>query len=360
MVASSVVLSDASEVKNLFRQYDSILTDATSSDVWSGASRDSLVSKAEEFIETYENPIVKQLEDLVSALNSLVEYKKCKAEVKDFESRLDSASDAEKSFYVDRINEGNSRMQNLKAKIEDLLNGICSVVLNDSAASMSTAVSDGVSTMSSDTLVETALNSAGASTSMTSEQINELLGKMKSLTKLSDSDNLANYYEAGYIEKVMDGIKNGSGSSRQKAIDSALTLIKLAADQDVKLDYDWGGAHGNTSTKGVLNGADCSSFVSYCLNQGTNANFDESTSTFATKFSKNAISFDSAKPGDIINKSSGHVELIIENHPEEGYFITAEARKPSVGITLTKLSYADAKKWYGFTNAYDMSSVYGD
>ena len=61
MVASSVVLNDANEVKNLFRQYDSTLTDATSSDVWSGASRDSLVSKAEEFIETYENPIVKQL-----------------------------------------------------------------------------------------------------------------------------------------------------------------------------------------------------------------------------------------------------------------------------------------------------------
>ena len=81
------------------------------------------------------------------------------------------------------------------------------------------------------------------------------------------------------------------------------------------------------------------------------------TGTIANKFKK--CEYKDAKPGDVINSSSAnynHVEFIVENHPEEGYFITAEAKKSSYGVTLSKTTYDEVRKYNQY--AYNLDNVY--
>ena len=350
MVSSGTVMADRAKIHSLFEKYRNILNESTSSGVWEDVSRDSIVEQGENFVSTYSEPIASQMNSLATAIDLLAKYKMIKAEIKQLEAKIASADkdDPALSGYMSQLAELKAKKEQLKAQIESLLAAIITSVINQPISNF--ANTSGL------------LGLLPVASSMSSEEINDLLNKMGSLEKLSDSDNLANYYGEGYIEKLMDDIKNGSESNRQKAIDSSLTLIKLAADKGVKLDYDYGGAHGNTTTSGMLSGADCSSFVSYCLNQGSDQHFDETTATFANKFSGKSVKYADAQPGDILNVNNSahaHVEMIVENHPDEGYFITAEASSSSVGVKLTKITYDYAENHYGF-KAYDMSDVYKD
>lgn len=349
MVSSSTVLADNDRIHCLFEKYKTILSNITPT-MWNGISKDAFIDKTENFINTYNEPISSQMNSFASAIDLLSQYKMIKEEIKKSESIISntSADDSMLSTYKTQLLELNDKKEKLKIQIEGLLASIITSVINQSISKFA------------DTTGLLGLSPAAGSSSLSTEEITSLLNSMDNLKKLSDSDNLNNYYSPGYIEDVMNNIKNGSGSNRQKAIDSALTLIKLAADKGVKLDYDYGGAHGNVTTSGLLSGTDCSSFVSYCLNQGSNKHFDETTVTFANKFAGNSVDYVNAKPGDILNVNSSahaHVEMIVENYPAEKYFITAEASSSSTGVKLTKVTYDYAKNHYGFS-AYDMSSVY--
>ena len=353
MVSSGTVMADRAKIHSLFEKYRGILLETTTDGIWADASRDSIVEQGENFVSTYSEPIASQMNSLAAAIDLLAQYKMVKAKIEQLEAKISSADKDDPSLagYMSELAELKAKKEELKAQIESLLAAIITSVINEPISNF--ADTSGLLGL---------LPSASSGASMSSGEINELLNKMDNLRKLDDGDSLANYYSDGQIEKIMDDIKNSSGSNRQKAIDSALTIIKLAADKGVKVDYNFGGAHGNVTTSAVLSGPDCSSFVSYCLNQASDQHFDETTKSFESRLSGTAIAYEDAKPGDVLNVDGvhEHVEIIIENHPEERYFITAEASGRDYGVKLTKLSYGRAgDEHYHFT-AYDMSGVYGD
>lgn len=332
MVSIGQVSSDSSLVETIFHQYKNSIEEIQNNAIWQGSSRDNAYNKANEFINSYQNAISQQFSHLISALNLLIQYKEIKREKEQLEAKLSTAEENEVNAINNKINSLNLELTNLKTKIENELTSIMSLTTKE-ASSKNTSLSI---------------------------DVGELLTKVNSSTthKLADGDSLANYYEKGYIENLMQEIKNGKGSGREKAVNSALTLIKLAADKNVRLDYTYGASHGNPTTSNILNASDCSSFVSYLLNQGSGSNsYDMTTGTIANKFKK--CEYKDAKPGDVINSSSAnynHVEFIVENHPEEGYFITAEAKKSSYGVTLSKTTYDEVRKYNQY--AYNLDNVY--
>ena len=339
MVSSGVVNSDLNSINKNFINYNKTISSINNS-VWEGMSKDNLVAKSEEFVSEYKPPINSQMSDFAAAVDLNKEYEKLK---EDSESAKKSLTRVSESGNENLINELKTKiasfeikMNSFKKEIESLLENIKSQVLESATSIM-------YGNLDINAIVE----------SIDKDE----------LRKLGDNENLASFYEEGYIQNIMDDIKNSKYlSGREKAVKSALTLIQLAADKGVKLDYDFGGGHvsGSVTTNMVLSGVDCSSFASFIINQGTSHDvISMDTGCLANKYSKYTTDYSNAKPGDLLNVHSSkgkHVEIIIENHPEEGYFITAEARSSDSGIELNRTSYNECKSCG--QNVYNMDDVY--
>ena len=75
MVSVGQVSSDSSIVETIFNQYRNSIEEIQNNAIWQGSSRDNAYSKANEFINSYQNPISQQFSHLINALNLLIQYK---------------------------------------------------------------------------------------------------------------------------------------------------------------------------------------------------------------------------------------------------------------------------------------------
>lgn len=342
MVSSAQVLEDLNNINTTFKSYQDEVNNTKT--VWEGVSCDNLNTCANEFVGEFKGPINTQMTKFASALDYNEKYEKIKDKCELVQSSYEiavSSDDTElASQYRKELSALQQEKEKLKILIESLLSSVAGVKID----------------IVESTILETYSTSTAISTNT-----DELLLAMGGLRKLGEKETLASFYEEGYIQEVLADIqKNYSG--RDIAVQSALALIKLAADKGVKLDYDFGGAHDGTevTTNDVLKGVDCSSFASFIINQASTKSYPNmTTGTLKNNFSQYKVNYEDAKPGDLLNYhrgDNGHVEIIIENHPEEGYFITAEAKSTPDGIVLSKTSYSSCRS--SGQDVYNMDEVY--
>lgn len=161
-----------------------------------------------------------------------------------------------------------------------------------------------------------------------------------------------------YITGILNTVQN-TYTGREAAVNTALVLLKLAADKGVKLDYKHQGTNSNpyVSTAYVMNGVDCNPWTSYCVDKGTPNRFQwrPVTGFFGVGEGISYENWSQAQPGDVM-VNGGHVGLIIENDPANNRFIVAEARGTGYGIVLNYRTYSELNG--GGYSIRDMTNVY--
>ena len=137
MVSSGVVNSDSSSLKSLFTNYDSFITELSSS--WKGVSYDNLVSKATEFSTSYLSSVQSQMSSFASACNLYETYKSTKQMLAAAESNYNTAvnnkDSSAASKYSAEISELRAKLNDLKTQIESTLQTVKSVVLEGASSS---------------------------------------------------------------------------------------------------------------------------------------------------------------------------------------------------------------------------------
>ena len=184
--------------------------------------------------------------------------------------------------------------------------------------------------------------------------------KSGKLTKLPDGASLYKYVPEEQVLQMLSKIQT-QYSGREAAVNSALAMLNIAAEQGFKLDYE----HKATNpyvpyvpTAQVASGVDCNPFASWVVDKGTPGGFQwrpvDSFKSVGT-----SINYEDAKPGDVFvvkDEENGHVGVIIQNNPEEQTFICAEASGENVGIILQTRKYSTMKNT-GYS-VKDMTNVY--
>lgn len=330
---SGKILDDSLSISTYFAKYESTTEEVNNDKVWKGISKNNFLTITEEFSNTHENVIVNQLNKLSNADRLFEQYKLLKKTINELEQKYNAAktegNEEAATSYQSAIDETNEKIGNYKQKINSLLAEI----------------------------IEAKMESSVSNIDYSQFNLDELISQGKTLRKLSEGENLNSFYSEGYVEQVLEEIK-ANHTGRDAAVLSALTLIKLAADKGVKLDYNYGGNHDGTvvTISDVLKGVDCSTFVSSMMNQGSSKEIKAMwTGSLEAAYSQYTVDYSEAKPGDIIN-SEKHVEMILENHPEEGYFITAEAKSSKEGIIISKTTYDECRNQN--QAAYNLDEVY--
>lgn len=197
--------------------------------------------------------------------------------------------------------------------------------------------------------------------------VDELLAIYQSgkLRKLNDKESLYNYVSEEEVLAGLEAIKK-QYSGREAAVNSALYILKVAADQGVKIDYHAHGTVGSepyVPTKAVALGVDCNPFTSWVVDKGTTNGFQwrpvEGFNSVGQSIPYE--SWNKAQPGDVFvvtGDSGKHVGVIIENRPETGTFICAEASGQNVGIVLQTRTYSSMRN-SGY-KVKDMTNVYNN
>jgi len=174
---------------------------------------------------------------------------------------------------------------------------------------------------------------------------------------------------AEFINDVIDLAKASADTNRGKAVNSVLAFANLAGEVGTKANYDFGGGHtygtASVTSEAMATGIDCSSFVSWGVQQGSAETFDTQT-TAGLINSGQTVGYDniaSIQPGDIAvwhnhATSKGHTVFILENRPEEGCLVVAEAYDYDHGVIVQTRSYQDLQN-EGYV-LKDMSQYYGD
>ena len=167
-----------------------------------------------------------------------------------------------------------------------------------------------------------------------------------------------------YIVSVIEDVQK-KYTGREAAVNSALAVLKLAADKGYKIDYE---AHGTSSrepyvsTETLLEGIDCNPFTSWVVDKGTPGGFQWRPVPNFESVGETMDDWTKAQPGDVFVYSEGngtaygHVGVIIENDPENKVFITAEAKGKEAGIVLTTRDYDSLAR--GNYKVQDMTNVY--
>ncbi len=184
----------------------------------------------------------------------------------------------------------------------------------------------------------------------------------KQLKKIPDSgsNSLYNYISSEAVDERINAIKQAY-SGRYAAVNCALGVMDLAASQGMKLDYDWGGGHSTVTTnKHIATGVDCSGFASWAINQGAINTFNTQTTAGLINVG-NRIDYTQAKPGDIFvyrSDGAGHVVLVVENDPQNGNVLVAEAQGSDIGVVMNNRSYKELSN--GGYQARDLTEIYGN
>jgi cell wall-associated NlpC family hydrolase len=164
-----------------------------------------------------------------------------------------------------------------------------------------------------------------------------------SLSQISSSSSLYDYYSRDTVYGRISEIKN-QYSGRQAAVNCALGIIDMAASVGKKLNYELlRGTNDLLTIDKLVTGSDCVSFASWAISQGS----EKVTKTFSTQEFVNLgtkIDYSQAQVGDVFTLKyadrGGHVMLVVENHPEQGSCLVAEAGGENRGVVLTEIKYS--------------------
>ena len=227
---------------------------------------------------------------------------------------------------------------------------------------LKTKINNALSAIGTESVDIKTINANISSTANYVVDVQALLAKFDSreLKKLDTGDSLYNYVSENEVRTILTNIQNNY-SGREAAVNSALAMLNIAAEQGFKLDYE----HKATNpyvpyvpTAQVASGVDCNPFASWVVDKGTPGGFQwrpvDSFKSVGT-----SINYEDAKPGDVFvvkDEENGHVGVIIQNNPEEQTFICAEASGENVGIILQTRKYSTMKNT-GYS-VKDMTNVY--
>ncbi len=340
-----------SSIATSIRSKSSLVSDSLSaisnisfSSNWKGSAYESLTSKVTEIIGKIEKE-QSNINTFADALDKLQKYKDNKKTISNYKSKLSSYPTTAK--YKNIRSQYSSAISALENSNSNLRKEIVAVMSSFGAVSSESIMLD-----------------LGA---ITNGNINYVIDvhalleiyKSGKLTKLGDGVSLYNYIPEEQVLQMLSNIQS-EYSGREAAVNSALLMLSLAAQNNVKLDYEHKGTKGQepyVPTAQVASGVDCNPFASWVVDKGTENGF-QWRPVGCFKEVGTAIpqsNWDQAQPGDVF-VSDGHVGVIIENDPSTNTFICAEASGSNVGIILQTRTYSSLKK-----NDYqirDMTNVY--
>lgn len=307
--------------------------------IWSGDAHDKLTSNLKNVLAKIAK-INESINSFSGALENLETYKNNKEQITKLTNEKNSL-DTNSENYNSRKNTLTSQINSLTEKNRTLKSSINSAI-------------SGISSISSELNLVNSTPDNGYK-----EYVVDLYDFLKTfqsgnLTKISDNGSLYNYYSQDEVNNRINQIKQ-QYSGRDAAVNCALGVMQMAAKVGKKLDYDYGGGHTPTTSLGqVATGTDCSSFVSWAINQGTNSTFN-TTTTYGLINQGKHIDYSAAQKGDIL-VNSGHVVMVVDNDSSKGQVLVAEASGSNTGVVLRTRSYTSlANSAY---QARDLSSIY--
>lgn len=349
------------QLANLDAIENSIRTTALDT-IWSGAAHTSLTGTLKSLMKKVDIEKSK-LNSYFAALNDLEKYRQNKEEINRLSTHLHFIPDTkknegERAAIASQIQALKSRNAELRSKIESVMSSITSIGSEANLISYDVNfdyIAD----------VNELLNRYDYT--LTAE---ERASGLTLLNQLHHGKSLADYYNSvdangqviegsgyQYILNTMTAIQN-TYSGREAAVNSALAMLKLAVDKNVKLDYVHKGTRAEepyVSTANVLTGVDCNPWTSYCVDKGTTNGFQWRSVQEFNKVGEKLTDWSKAQPGDVF-VNSGHVGIIIENNPANKQFVVAEAKGQKVGIVLNVRNYNNlASDGYSIR---DMTNVY--
>lgn len=339
-----------SSLASSIRSKTSTLSDAATAisaidfdSIWKGAAHDNMTGALDAAVKELKSEVA-ILNSFASVLDSVQLYKDNRGEISSLVSQYNNTPNTQAyietkkylyNAWYNLVNENKT----LKTKIINALSAFDSETIDINSISIN----------------------LGTTTNYVLD-IQSLLAKFESgqLRKMDTGDSLYKYVSEAEVRAILTNIQNNY-SGREAAVNSALAMLSIAADQGFKLDYE----HKATNpyvpyvpTAQVASGVDCNPFASWVVDKGTPGGFQwrpvESFKSVGT-----SINYEDAQPGDIFvvkNDVAGHVGVIIQNNPEDGTFICAEASGQNVGIILQTRSYSSMKKT-GYS-VKDMTNVY--
>lgn len=194
---------------------------------------------------------------------------------------------------------------------------------------------------------------------LNNKSLREVMGGDQGMTELN---NLI----SSNVQKYGAGTGNGVAAA-------AISLLNAVQAKGYRLPYFWGGGHGTISTgangnwglkariaaggssaqpagSSWPNGLDCSGFVAWAIKNGGCTNYTGAGSSNMKSYG-NFISFEAAKPGDLV-WHPGHITLVVQNN--NGTLTLAEAASPATGIHYTVITQGSNKN----NKVIDMSGFY--
>lgn len=295
--------------------------------VWYGNAHDNLISKLNSTLSSFDQCNT-DLNGFVVALEELQQYKDNNEKISELQnslSRLSTDVENENTRVSLRssINDLQRTNTTLKNSILNRLNSINSINTNYEVITYEP------STDYMDYIVD----------------LSDLysLFANNSLSQISSNKSLYDYYSRSLVYEKMNEIKS-QYSGRQAAVNCALGIIDMAASVGKKLNYELlRGTNDLLTLDKLVTGSDCVSFASWAISQGS----DKVHKTFSTKEFVNLgnkISYEQAQVGDVFtlkySGNGGHVMLVVENHPETGSCLVAEAGGEKRGVVLTEIKYS--------------------
>lgn len=338
-IIASKIRSETSLLENSIGSINGLSFDS----VWSGEAHNTLISNLNSCVNSISSQknLINKYADI---LDELQKYKDNKEKISSLNTSLSNLSNDEAN---------NSRRNEIRSSISSLdkTNNAIRATINSFISSL-TSYSTSFSKIDYDVS-----NELGYMEYIV--DLGELysLFANKKLDKISDSKNLYNYYSQEEAHRIIDSI-NAQYSGREAAVNCALGIINMAASVGKKLDYELlRGSNSLLSLDQVVSGADCVSFASWAISQGS----DKVTKTFSTKEFVNLgnkINYEQAQQGDVFtlkySSPGGHVMLVVENHPETQSALVAEAKQEGIVLTEIKYSILKDKKY----SARDLTDFY--
>lgn len=345
--------SIASQVKSSHSSFVSYVSSNFKPDqlaaIWSGPAATTNIDEMKKTINNV-NTNSAFIDSFVQALNDLDTYKSKKELIA---SKTETMTPLRREFEnTEKIKKNEEKLNSLANQINTLQTEINT--LETEAAALKVKINNAlskVSSISSTAVVKTSVQTSTVDLGSYADKIQTLMAKGKSLPSMYGS--LYKYYSKEEVANIMNQVKQ-QYSGREAAVNSALTIIELAANVGKKLDYKWGGGHVHnavTTLDHVANGTDCSAFASWAVQQGATTSFPTTTAAYLCNRGQR-VDYAYAQAGDILVCGS-HACLIVANDPEGKYFITAE--ETGGGAVVKKRTYSSVKGQY---QVRDLSQYY--
>lgn len=331
--------------------------------VWSGPAYATVADDFSKIVSKLEEQ-VGNVHQFVGALEKLQTYSDNKDKISNLNSSLSSIPNtkenaSQRSSLSSQISALEKENSTLKSKIESILSSFSAISSDLEVIHFDIDDFDGdVKTLLSDDFYLYDLSSLTSAYSG------------HSLQMLSVGDSLYNYYNQvdangnviegsgkAYVEGVIQQIQQDY-SGREAAVNSALAILQLAADKNLRINYQHKGTTGvdpYVPTASVASGVDCNPFVSWCLDKGTPGGFQWRPVSDFTSIGNTVSDWTQAQPGDVL-ANGGHVALVVENDTENGKFVIAHAGGTAKGICTATLTYNNLIN-QGYT-VRDMTDVY--